>query len=80
MMVKTFFLLLIALLAVHYLFFGDLTLVRNLDFDRVVAWVEAHEFGLTLLNILSPFITLAVYYLSYKVTCALFVKREPVYD
>ena len=76
MLVKVSFALMIALLAIGYLLFGDLTVFEKWDISRLIDWIDSHVFELTLFAIVSPFITLAVYYGSYRIAAGVYEKRE----
>lgn len=49
-----------------YFFFGD---VKNVDLVTIVDWMKAHQFELSLVEVTGPFIVLAIYYLSYRISC-----------
>ena len=52
-----------------FIFFGDVGSVKNMDLKMIVNWMMAHQFELSLVETMGPFIALAVYYLSYKISC-----------
>ena len=60
-------LLVIALM--WFFFFGDVESVKNCSVEMIVDWMTAHQFGLTLFEISGPFIALAFYYMSYRISC-----------
>ena len=69
-LVKTAVVMVIGLLVVAFLFFGDITwLADRLDIGKLAEWVKKHSFGVTLLEVLSPVITLVLYGLSYRICC-----------
>lgn len=66
----------IGFVVVGFLFFGDLNwLSENLSILVFMKWYETHTFEVAFLTILSPVITLALYYVSYRITC-FFSNRE----
>lgn len=75
-MIKVGLVMFIAFLLLGYLLFGDLKIFEHLDINTLLKWKEAHAFEITLLSILSPVITLGLYYLSYRIAVRLFVKKE----
>ena len=52
-----------------FIFFGDVESVKNMDLKMIVNWMMAHQFELSLVETIGPFIALAVYYLSYRISC-----------
>lgn len=70
MLIKTAIWLVIAFLAIGFLFFGDLVWIeQHLDISIFLKWYQNHLFAVSLLNILFPFITLLLYYVSYRIAC-----------
>lgn len=66
----------IGFVIVGFLFFGDLNwLSENFSILVFMKWYETHTFEVAFFTILSPVITLAFYYLSYRITC-FFSNRE----
>ncbi|MGN0414837.1 MAG: ABC-2 transporter permease [Agathobacter sp.] len=56
-------------LVVTYLLFGNLSIFENYDIFKLVSWCETHFFVMTLITVLTPFICLFLYWLSYRITC-----------
>lgn len=76
MLIKTAIWLVIAFLAIGFLFFGDLVWIeQHLNISVFLKWYQNHLFAVSLLNILFPVITLLLYYLSYRISCH-FADRE----
>lgn len=75
-MIKVGFILFISFLVLWYLLFGDLSLVENWDLENLVNWVDAHGFLLTFLSIISPVITVAFSYVSYRIAIFFYGRRE----
>lgn len=71
MMAKDIFILIVAYIVVGYLFFGDLAWVDKVNPHTITMWVEKHQFGISLVEMLAPVLVLGLYYLSYRVTCYL---------
>ena len=79
-LVKTALINLLAILVVAYLFFGDLDVFANWDIQILIDWCEANSFMLMLLTTVSPFITLGLYFLCYRLTVKVLERKEPVYE
>lgn len=75
-LVKTAVVMGIGFVCVGFLFFGNLDWISE-HFNILVfmKWYETHTFEVTFFTILSPVITLALYYVSYRITC-FFSNRE----
>ena len=80
MMVKISVELGVGLFVVGYLFFGDLTVLEKLDLEKIIEWCKDHSFELMMFEILSPVISLLIYYSSYKRTCKAMSRKEVSYD
>lgn len=59
-----------------YMMFGNLNIFHNASIDTAVEWVEKNQNFISILQVLSPCITLLIYYISYRISCALFERRE----
>ena len=59
-----------------YLLFGDLKIFDNVSLYVFVTWIENHQVVVNALHIFAPVIGLAVYYISYRISCALYERRE----
>ena len=79
-MIKTGILESLAMLAVGYLFFGDLNVFEKIDIDRIVAWADTHSFALTLISVISPLIALSLYYISYRISVHIYEGKERDYE
>ena len=80
MMIKIGIWMFIAMLLIGYLLFGDLDVFENLDLAKILAWANAHQFELLLTNTLFPVMTALLYYGSYRLTAALYERKEHNYD
>lgn len=68
LLVKTAFLLVIAFVCIGFLLFGDLVwLNEHFNIEVFLEWCQAHAFGVALFQILTPVLTLILYYLSYRI-------------
>ena len=76
MMVKVAISMIIGIVVLGYLLFGDLNVLENFDIGLVIKWAESHEMELVLLSILSPVITMILYYCSYRIALRLYEKKE----
>ena len=79
-MIKTGILESLAMLAVGYLFFGDLNVFEKIDIDRIVAWADTHSFALTFISVISPLIALSLYYISYRISVHIYEGKERDYE
>ena len=61
---------------VVYLMFGDLTIFENFSVDAIVTWTNNHQDVLNAMHVITPLIGLAVYYISYRISCFLYERRE----
>lgn len=59
-----------------WLLFGDISGLTNRDIESNMKWVEEHTALIVLLNTLFPVVAGIVYYLSYRITAGIFVKKE----
>ena len=59
-----------------WLLFGDVSGLTNMDFESYMKWVEEHTALMVLLNTLFPVVAGIVYYLSYRITAGIFVRKE----
>ena len=78
--IKTALINLLAIFVVAYLFFGDLDVFANWDIQLLIDWCEANSFAIMLLSTVSPFITLGLYYLCYRITVKVLERKEPDYE
>ena len=79
-MIKTLIMEMFFLLVIAGLFFGDLEKMANIDLLRFVDWYKTHSFTVNIWAVVSPVISSVLYYLSYKLTCALNKNREVDFD
>ncbi|MCR5282977.1 MAG: ABC-2 transporter permease [Lachnospiraceae bacterium] len=57
----------IGLSAIAYLLFGDLNVFSRFDFGIIKTWMNTHTFEVFLVSLLTPPVTLGLYYLSYRI-------------
>ena len=79
-MIKTGILEVLAWFAVAFLFFGNLDVLEIIDFNRIMDWAKAHSFALMFMAVISPLITLCVYYISYRISVRLYERKEREYE
>ena len=79
-MIKIAFIMFIGILVIGYVLFGNLDVFEKLDIEWIISWANAHAFELMLANILSPAITLILYYISYRITVTFYERKEREYD
>lgn len=59
-----------------WLLFGDVSGLTNMDFESNMKWVEEHTGLIILLTTVFPIVTGVIYYLSYRITAGIFVRKE----
>lgn len=76
MRVRVVFWTIIAVFVIGYLMFGNLTYIQNFDIDVLVDFVDKHKTGVLLFQSMEPAIIITLYYISYRVSCYLYNKKE----
>ena len=59
-----------------WLLFGDVSGLTNMDFEGYMKWVEEHTSLIVILMTVFPIVTGIIYYLSYRITAGIFVRKE----
>ncbi len=59
-----------------WLLFGDVSGLTNMDFESNMKWVEEHTSLIVILTTVFPIVTGVIYYLSYRITAGIFVRKE----
>lgn len=59
-----------------YMLFGDLTIFEKFSLDLFVDWAEKHQDIISALHVFVPIVTLGIYYISYRISCVLYERRE----
>ena len=75
-MIKTGILEVLAWFAVAFLFFGNLDVLEIIDFNRIIEWAKTHSFALMFMAVISPLITLCVYYISFRISVRIYERKE----
>ena len=75
-MIKTGILEVLAWFAAAFLFFGNLDILGKLDFGLIIEWAKTHSFALMFMAVISPLITLCVYYISYRISVRIYERKE----
>lgn len=70
----------ICMFLLGFVLFENVQALANWDVDAFMTWVKAHEFDLLLFTVVSPVITLGLYYLSYRITVSLWIRKEVAAD
>ena len=63
-----------------YLLFGDLTVFEKFSLEIFVTWLEEHQDVVNALHVFTPIIGVAVFYISYRISCFLYERRELIDD
>ncbi len=78
--IKTAMLELLAFLVAAYMFFGNIKIFQNWDITALLNWCKKYSLFITVISMITPAITLLLYYLSYQLTCRLNQNREVEID
>lgn len=76
MRIKTGIMIGLFFLVVAYMLFGDLTIFNKISIERLVKYLISHKNVLRKLQIPAICISAGLYYLSYRVSCMLFARKE----
>lgn len=74
--IKNGLLIICFFLGIIYLLFGNLAVLENISLIDFLNYMEKHP-GITLsLQVSMPYCSLGMYYLSYRISCLLFLRKE----
>ena len=59
-----------------YFLFGDMTVFEKFSLDIFITWLEEHQDVVNALHVFTPVMGLIVYYISYRISCFLYERRE----
>ena len=79
-MIKTGIMEGLGILVIAYMLFGNLEIFRNFNIVVIADWCREHSVFVMLLSIISPVADLFIYWLSYRITCAVNQNREVEID
>ena len=68
----------LGLLACWYLFFGNLSVLSNLNFGSILRWYKAHKGLVRAIGVLFPLLAGGWYYCSYRIVRRMEMKRDGV--
>lgn len=74
--IKTGIIFAIFFIVIVYMLFGDLSIVDKISLASLINYCSDHPEVLFVLNVVSPYITFGLYYLSYRISCLLFERKE----
>lgn len=77
---KSAILELLFLFVIGWFFFGNLNIFEKIDIFNMMEWTRTHEFEINMMIVLSPVTASILYFLSYKLTCAINRNREADID
>ncbi len=63
-------------LAMGYFLFGDMSIMEKVDFEKMIEYLKTHPQLSLALSFGIPLAAGILYYLSYKITCFLYCRRE----
>lgn len=73
---KTGLFLLLFFVGIVYLFFGNLQILERFSLVELLKYLTMHQELLLCLEVFLPYAALGFYYLSYRITCILFARKE----
>jgi hypothetical protein len=78
--IKSAILELLFLFVIGWFFFGNLDVFEKMDLFNYIEWTKTHEFEINMMIVLCPVISTVLYFLSYKLSCAVNRNREADID
>lgn len=78
--VKSAILEILFLFVIGWFFFGNLDIFEKIDLFNMIEWTNTHGFEINMMIVLCPVIASVLYFLSYKLTCAINRNREAGID
>ena len=66
----------IALFIIGFFMFGDLHIFDGFDLTSFMEWLKAQKAGFTTFKIAAPLISVALFYLSFKISCLISSKTD----
>lgn len=76
MLGKITVIIVIALLLIGYVLFGDLSVFNNMNIEVLIDWFDAHNTELSIFSVLFPLLVMMMYFGSYKLACKMIDRRE----
>ena len=76
MQMKTGIVIAIFFFIIAYMLFGDLTVLDRISVEMLVEYLMKHKNVLMVLQVVAPYVLLGLYYLSYRISCVLFSRKE----
>ncbi len=61
---------------VVYLLFGDLTILDKISVMQIIEYLNEHPDTTMILNVVTPYVSFLLYYLSYRISYTTFERRE----
>lgn len=74
--IKTGLVMGIFFVIVVYLLFGDLTILDKISVMQIMEYLEKHPDTTMILQVVTPYVSFLLYYLSYRISYAAFARRE----
>lgn len=74
--IRTGVVIILFFLAVIYMMFGDLSVISVINPNGMVSFMDRHRNKLMVAQVFMPWLGVGVYYLSYRISCLLFERRE----
>ena len=73
--IKVAILLSFSFVVIGYLLFGNLSWIGEVDIVSITGWINKHQTEVIVFQSIFPVIVLGLYYLSYRITCGLAIRR-----
>lgn len=61
---------------IAYMLFGDLTVLSRISPEGLLEYLLRHKGVTMIVQVAAPYIMFGLYYLSYRISCALFARKE----
>lgn len=78
--IKTSLLLCLCFGVIGYIFFGNLSVLKNIHIEKIHQWCNRHLLALTVVESVMLIVSLLLYYLSYRLSCRLIKDRNVQID
>lgn len=73
---KTGIVIAIFFFIIAYMLFGDLTIFNRISLEGLLEYFTRHKDVMMIIQVAAPYMLLGVYYLSYRLSCVLFARKE----
>lgn len=74
--IKTAIFFIVFFAVIVYMLFGDLSIVDKISLVAIINYCKKHQELVFVLDVVAPYLTFGFYYLSYRISCLLFERKE----